>query len=165
MAFFGFFQSGELCVSATSGFEMAVTLSPQDVSVDNLGNPQLVKVQLKASKTDPFHGGVEVYLARTMGDLCPVSAVLAWRSIRGNSQGPLLLFESGSPLTRQSLVTHLKSALTVAGINPRGYSSHSFRIGAAMTMANKAWKIHKSSCWADGRATHINGTSSRQVPT
>ena len=77
MAFFEFFRLGELCASATSGFDMAVTLSPQDVSVDNLGNFQLVKVRLKASKTDPFHEGVEVYLARTMDDLCPVSAVLA----------------------------------------------------------------------------------------
>jgi len=85
MAFFGLFQSGELCASATSGFNMAVTLSPQDVSIDNLGNPQLVKVRLKASKTDPFSESVEVYLARTMDDLCPISAVLAWLSIRGNS--------------------------------------------------------------------------------
>jgi len=68
---------------------MAVTLSPQDVSVDSLDNLQLVKIRLKASKTDPFCEGVEVYLARTMDNLCPVSAVLAWLSIRGNSQGPL----------------------------------------------------------------------------
>jgi len=137
MAFFEFFRLGELCASATSGFDMAVTLSPQDVSVDNLGNFQLVKVRLKASKTDPFREGLEVYLARTMDDPCPVSAVLAWLSIRGNSQAPLFLFESGSPLTRQSLVTYLKSALTAAGINPQGYSGHSFQIGAATTAADK----------------------------
>jgi len=138
MAFFGFLRSGELCTSSANGFDMAVTLSPQDIAVDNITNPQLLRITLKVSKTDPFWEGVdEVCLARTKDDLCPVSAVLAWLTIRGTSEGPLFLFESGSPLTRQALVSHLKRALVAAGINPQGYSGHSFRIVAATTAADK----------------------------
>ena len=135
MAFFGFMRSGELCAQKVSGYDMAVTLSPLDVSVDNVYDPQSLKIKLKSSKTDPFREGCEIHLGRTHDDLCPVSAALSWMTIRGNSPGPLFRFKSGTPLTRQLMVVKLKEALLSAGVVPTGYSGHSFRAGAATTAA------------------------------
>ena len=135
MAFFGFMRSGELCARSLTDCDTATTLTPQDVSVDSLANPQLIRIRLRSSKTDPFRKGTDIYLARTHDELCPVSATLAWLSIRGNSTGPLFRFKSGAPLTRQSFVEKLKGALAIAGIKPDGFSGHSFRSGAATAAA------------------------------
>ena len=41
------------------------------------------------------------------------------------------MFANQQGLTRDKLVSHLRVALTKAGINPDIYANHSFRIGAA----------------------------------
>ena len=41
------------------------------------------------------------------------------------------MFANQQGLTRDKLVSHLRMALTKAGINPDLYAGHSFRIGAA----------------------------------
>lgn len=56
-------------------------------------------------------------------------------AVRGYNHGPLSQTEDGHPLTRSKLVSLLKAALTAAGIDPTGYSGHSFRIGAVTTAA------------------------------
>ena len=67
--FFGFLRSGEVVVPSDSDYNPAVHLSFGDVSMDNATDPQFLKVTI-ASKTDPFHQGVRVYLGRTNTDLC-----------------------------------------------------------------------------------------------
>ena len=59
----------------------------------------------------------------------------AYLSVRGSNTGPLFQWESGVPLSKSSFVTHVKSALTQAGLPAKNYSSYSFRIGAATTAA------------------------------
>ena len=63
--------------------------------------------------------------------------MLSYLVLRGNSSGPLFIFDSGKYLTRQRLVDELRSALSKAGIESSNYSGHSFRIGAASTAAAK----------------------------
>ena len=111
------------------------TLSVGDVSVDSRDNPQVLAVFLRRSKTDPFGAGVHLYIGRTGDVLCPVTAVLGYLAIRPPSIGPLFLFEDGIPLSRTRLITHMRAALSQAGVNTVGYSGHSFRIGAASTAA------------------------------
>ena len=103
-----------------------------DITVDSRSNPQMLVVLLK---TDLFSSGIRFYLGRTGNILCPVSAVLGYLAIRPPNAGPLFLFEDGTPLSRAHLVTHLREALSQAGIDTDGYSGHSFRIGAASTAA------------------------------
>ena len=43
--------------------------------VDSLANPQVLQVRVKASKTDPFHIGVDVSVGRTNCSLCPLSRI------------------------------------------------------------------------------------------
>lgn len=133
--FFGFLRSGEATVPSQSAYDPSVHLSLADVSVDSQTNPQTVILRIKASKTDQYRIGVNIFFGRTNNDLCPVAAVLSYISRRGTTDGPLFHFENGSPLTRDAFVKEVRSALRLAGVDAEHYSGHSFRIGAATSAA------------------------------
>ena len=132
--FFGFLRSGEVCAKSVHTFDPSAELSVDCISVDSIQRPQVVRVHLRSSKTDPFREGVDVHLPHTGDDLCPVVALLAWLIHRGNSPGPLFRFQSGDSLTRPRLVSELRSVVSVFNEDAKRYSGHSFRSGAA-TMA------------------------------
>ena len=115
-------------------FDPGQHLSVSDVTVDEVTNPKVVTGRIKQSKTDPFRQGVSIFLSKTDLPLCPVAALLAYLAVRGNGDGPLFL-SRGQPLTRAQLVSVLRKALTLAGENSEKYAWHSFRIGAARTVA------------------------------
>ena len=129
--FFGFLRSGEITVPSIREFDPEGHLSEGDVSLNCQSNPSVVRVHIKASKTDPFRQGVYVYLGRTENELCPVSAVAAYLAVRGRSAGPFFRFVSGTCLSRELLVKYIRAALHRYGIDVSKYSGHSLRIGAA----------------------------------
>ena len=102
-----------------------------------MDNPQVLKVRLKASKTDPFRTGIDIAVGRTDNELCPVSAVLAYMTRRGPGAGPLFRFQDGTPLTQARFVVEIRKALAAAGVDYRPYSGHSFRIGVTTTAAER----------------------------
>ena len=116
-------------------YDLEANLSEGDVVLDDLVNPTVVRVHIKASKTDPFRRGVYVYLRATGNDLCPVAAVSAYLVVHGRHPGPLFKFVLGTPLTREALVRRLRSALSYFDVDVSQYSGHSFRIRAATTAA------------------------------
>ena len=67
----------------------ATHLSINDIVVDNRNSPSLIRVTIKQSKTDPFHKGVRVFLGHTGKAFCPVTAILPYLAIRGNTEGPV----------------------------------------------------------------------------
>ena len=136
MCFFGFLWSGEVVAPSNSAFDGETHLCHGDVTEDS-SSPRVIKVLLKASKTDPYRLGVSVYLGRTGTLLCRVAAVLSYMVKRGTGAGPFFVFEDKKFLTRASFVTQLRSALSTAGYCPTRCAGHSFRIGAA-TMAAQA---------------------------
>jgi hypothetical protein len=134
-AWFGFLRVGEF-TTPPSGFNPAVHLSLADIEVDVPSAPSAVLLGIKASKTDPFRKGVKLFLARTDGPLCPVSALAHYLRGRGGAPGPLFIFADGSPLSRIHVTNWLRSLMAAAGVQGN-FSSHSYRIGAATT-ANSA---------------------------
>ena len=92
-------------------------------------------MHIKASKTDPFRKGVDIFLGRTSNSLCLVAALLAYLVIRSKSLGPLFCMANGAYLTRDLFVREVRKALIAAGIDQSNYSGHSFCIGAATTAA------------------------------
>ena len=108
-------------------------LSYGDVLFDSSCAPTTVQVNIKASKTDPFRKGVAIHIGRTNNDLCPVSALAAYITIRGSNEGPFFLLQNQAPLTRERFVKITRDKLTAAGVDASHYSRHSFRIGAATT--------------------------------
>ena len=136
MGFFGFMRSGEFTVTSSRDFDPESCLTAQDVAVDSHASPSMVRVHLKQSKTDPFRHGVDVFLGRTDGPLCPVAATMAYYAIRPPTvPGPFFICQDGAPLTREKLVSAVRDALSRSGVNAAHYSGHSFRVGAATTAA------------------------------
>ena len=54
--YFGFLRAGEITVPSEAAYERGEHLKFAD---DSISNPQLLKVKIKASKTDPFRQGVD----------------------------------------------------------------------------------------------------------
>ena len=106
--------------------------------VDSHTQPTVMRVTIKASKTDSFRKGIHIFFGVTGNTLCLVTALLSYRASRGDSPGPLFHFENG---TRKQLSLALRQVVTHSGVNASCFSSHSFRIGAATTAAQKVSKI------------------------
>ena len=81
-------------------------------------------------------------MGKTGRDLCPVSAVVAYLTLRSSAAGPLLVWQDSRPLLRDQFVQLVKAALQVAGIDHKLYSGHSFRIGAATSAACAGLPAH-----------------------
>ena len=133
LAFFGFLRVSEFTTPSDTQYDKDCHLSIDDISIDCRDNPQLMKVTLKQSKTDPFRVGVDLYLGATGATICPVRGLLPYLALRGHHKGPLFILEDGKYLTRQRLCTLLDSLLIKLRINTQNYNTHSFRIGAATT--------------------------------
>ena len=128
-------RSGELTVPEGTSYNQDTHMSLEDVAVDNKKDPQMLQVRLKTSKTDPYRRGIDVYIGRTENKLCPVTTVLAYLKSRGAGKGPPFQLQNGRPLTRARFVIEVKKALDRAGIKSTHFSGHSFRSGAATTVA------------------------------
>ena len=92
-----------------------------DIAIDNAEAPSTVKIRIKASKTDQFRKGVDIYLGRTHNPLCLVEALLAYIAKRGKEQGMLFRFEDGQLLTKERFVVRVREALSQAGVNAKLY--------------------------------------------
>ena len=137
LCFFGFLRAGETTVPSETAFDQGAHLTLSDVTVDSFKSPKMLKIKIKASKTDPFRNGIDIYVGTTNSDLCPVTAVLTYIVKRPLGNGPLFKFINGRPLTRSLFVEHVRKALTLAGVNADNYAGHSFRSGAATTAAKQ----------------------------
>ena len=132
-AFFGFLRCGEFTVPSQSEYDPSTHLSLDDIAIDSADSPSLIQVSIKQSKTDPFHKGVQLFLAKTGKNICPITAIMPYLALRGPKQGPLFLYQGGNYLTRQSFTTLLRTTLRQAGLDDSQYAAHSFRIGAVIT--------------------------------
>ena len=134
VGFFGFLRAGEFTSSSPNSPDEDI-VAVTDITRDPAYPPTFIRVHLRWSKTDPFSAGIDIYLGRTGGTICPVAAVLAFLAVRPAFKGPLFRFCDGSTLSRDRLVREVRSALHGCGIDPSCYSGHSFRIGAATSAA------------------------------
>ena len=110
LGFFGFLRAGEFTVNKP--FNPAIHLSPQDLQLDSTSNPTCLRVQIKASKTDPFRQGCLIYLGCGRTSICPIASVMAYLHRRGTAPGPLFLQENGQPLTQTQPSNFLQSTLS-----------------------------------------------------
>lgn len=124
ICFFGFLHSGEVTVPADTSFDVNAHITFDEISVDDVASPTLLKIRLKASKTDPFRKGVNVVVGKTGNKLCPVSAMLAFLAARGNHSGFLFHFHNGRLLTKSRFVEALRSVLAKLGFNPKELDTH-----------------------------------------
>ena len=78
-----------------------------DVAVDSHTNPTMIRVFLRRAKCDPFGKGANIYIGVTGSELCPVAAVLNYLAVRPQQSGPLMVWNDGSPLTRDGFVRQI----------------------------------------------------------
>ena len=135
--FFGFLRAGELTVPADKAYDPGEHLNFADISIDNPQSPTVMRVRIKASKTDPFRRGVDIFMGRTHTKLCPIEAMLAYLAVRGSKEGFLFTYKDGRLLSKERFVSGVREALRKAGINQKQYAGHSFRIGAATTASQR----------------------------
>ena len=114
LAFFGFLCLGEL--TCNSNFFPEVHLSPEDISfLPSWENPDHLSVHIKISKTDPFRSGQTILIGKTHQPVCPVQAMKAYMSIRHHTPGPLFMYVSGKPLTKEALTSETRQLLSQSG--------------------------------------------------
>ena len=134
LGFFGFMRSGEF-TNPPAQDPNECTLSVADVAIDSRQNPQVLTVLIRQSNTNQSGAGTHLYLGWTGSILCPVSAVLAHLAIRPPTPGPLFVFQDGTPLSRDRLISQTRDTLSQLGLDAAKFSGHSFQIGAASTAA------------------------------
>ena len=102
---------------------------------------------------------MSIYLGKTDSDICPVTAILPYLALRGNTSGPLFMLHDGRMLTRLIFSTILNSLLKELHLTQDDFNTHSFHIGAATSA--KAANISDAhiQCLAGGKAMLINCTS------
>ena len=139
LAYFGLLRVSEFAaaipVDETKLLRYAnITLLP------NSSNPNLMQLHLLASKTDVFRKGITIPIPCVCQD-SPVCAVhemlnlLSIKPMKTSNQEPLFVFPNGTLLNRKT-VSSMLSALTVkCGLPENRYKTHSFRKGAASTLA------------------------------
>ena len=102
-----------------------------------------LSIHLKSSKTDRFGESSTILIGSTGSSTCPVKAMNKFLvSRRLYSHGPLFTFSLGDFLTWSAISTTTKSLLSAAGIDSGAYSSHSYRIGAAIAAAEAGLPDH-----------------------
>ena len=134
IVFFGFLRFSEFTAPSQEDYDPYTHLSYDYVAVDNRTSPTLLTLQLKQSKTDPFHTGVTLTLGKSDKEVCPVTALMPYLAIRGSAKGPLFITENHSYLTQPMFRSALKELLQQAVLHPDKYNTHSFRVGAATTV-------------------------------
>ena len=133
LAFFGFFRISELLGQGKGVTNGRPGLSVADIQL----KITTLHVHLLGSKTDPNGEGVHVEIAQVVKtpEVCPVYAMSRYLQVRPSRPGPLFMHFDGSCMSRYQFQAVLKKAAKHLGWAADGFSSHSFRIGAATTAA------------------------------
>ena len=83
LCFFGFLR--EVTVPSDTAYDEGAHLNLADVTVGSYIDPQMIKVRIKASKTDPFRLGVDIYLAKGTLPNSSHSTILASEGLRART--------------------------------------------------------------------------------
>ena len=127
LAFSAFLRIGEFTWSKWDSQSFLLHLSRGSVQFVHNG----ILLHLPASKSDPFRKGVFIPLSKSSDTTCPVSALqLLFQRYPKSDTDPLFCRIQGA-FDRKWVLSKISQSLLLAGINPKGYSGHSFRRGAA----------------------------------
>ncbi|XP_016320015.1 uncharacterized protein LOC107671620 [Sinocyclocheilus anshuiensis] len=136
LAFFGFLRCSELTTTSTFNPNIHPTISDLAVLDD-----EAMSFFIKQRQTDQTKKGHFIYIFNLQSPILPYQALLAFLQLRKSQSkslaDPLFTDDSNRPVSRFWFQKHLKSVLLLSGFPADDFSSHSFRIGAATTAAQK----------------------------
>ena len=156
LGYFGCLRAAEFCVTHGS-FDACLHLTLSDVSLNSAGIPEKhISVRIKRSKTDKQNKGFVIHMSCTQQSVCCYCAVLQMLEYRKHYRlsehnlSPLLLYSSGTAMTRAQFVQQTRLHLALLGMDTKLYSGHSFRAGSATTAAMNGlpdWQIKLLGRW------------------
>ena len=130
LAFFGLLRVSEYTSPSAAIFDSSVHLTIDDLAIN--WHRQLMAVNIKMSKTDPFRLGTTIRIAANHSPFCPVRAMVRYLYVRPVHSGPLFVLADGRFLTRSAVSAFLRACFP--GVSC--LSTHSFRRGGASALAN-----------------------------
>lgn len=121
---------GEIALSKGNTIQKLIKYG--DVSLQ-----EKVILNIQYSKTDQLGLGTTLYIPASVNTACPYSAIQDFLQVRAKTPGPFFCLFSGQLLTRYQFSAILTKNLNSLGIDSIRYKTHSFRIGAAITLAQQ----------------------------
>lgn len=131
LAFHALLRVGEFALSKGNTSDRILHIG--DVSSSN----EQIVLRIRHSKTDQLGFGTSVVVKASSGPTCPVAAMKNFLQVRPNFAGPLFCHFSGTTITRYQFSAILKRTLKICNIDDTNFKSHSFRIGAATSLARQ----------------------------
>ncbi len=136
LAFFGFLRCSEIAITSKFNPKLHPTIS--DLSIID---SETIAYFIKQSKTDQERRGHFINIFNLPSPIQTYQALFSYFQLR-NAQAkstldPLFVDDSNHPVTRFWFQKYLKLIITQAGLPAGHFSSHSFRIEAATTEAQK----------------------------
>ena len=126
-----------------------ITKSPHNILLNGISLDKCsLTIKFSSYKHSPEHPESHS-IKSSNSPSCAVAAMLSYLNLRGSLAGPLFI-KDNSPINKNLFATTLKDVLLKTGVNTVGYSSHSFRIGAATHWFNKGLsetQIKKQGRW------------------
>lgn len=153
LSFHAFLRVGEMTVNSSN--------------VQNVLQCKQVKIVSKAGKLT----GIEIFfryfkhskhetftllIPKQTCIFCPVKALHAYLQLRPKKAGPLFIFQDGKPISSSYFNTIIKSTITLILGSDCGYSSHSFRIGAATHCCQNGYSKETISTMGRWRSSAVN---------
>ena len=132
LAFFGLCRISELTISPSTH-----TLHLSDIIIRE--KPPRVVVVFTTFKHSLSKQSITIYPRNS--SLCPVATMLCYLSHRISHSQFLFISSSGKPVTWLQFTYMLKRCIGLLHMDPKLYTSHSFRIGGATYAAQKGLSI------------------------
>ena len=136
IAFFAALRVGEITIRAHQPRQNIIAISQTVFLKTRDSAVSAIKLTLKNYKHSDASNPVDIFIYREQ-PVCPVSLLLEFLSLRGQSPGPLFCWPDSSPISRSYFVSALTEDLQFCNLNVAQYKTHSFRIGAASWAAAK----------------------------
>ena len=140
------------------------------LTIDHITQVTDIGYQITFTSYKHSHTETPTFLLRQQPNTtyCPVSALRQYLQIRGQTQGPIFVDVTTTPLTRDKFTYHLKLCLRLAGLSTISYTTHSFRIGRATQLAMKGASeatIKATGRWKSNAYNKYIPPSSFMLPT
>jgi site-specific recombinase XerD len=142
LAFFGFLRVSEFTIN--SNFNPSIHPTFSDLQIIN---SDTIRFNIKQSKTDQLKHGHSIFIFNLPTPIQPYQSLNFFlhqrKSQITSSLDPLFIDDDNLPASRHWFQRNLKSILNSSGIPTKQFSSHSFRIGAATTAAQRGLSDHQ----------------------
>ncbi|XP_048771145.2 integrase/recombinase xerD homolog [Ostrea edulis] len=130
LCFNAFLRLGEIMSKTLADKDKIVQVQDITFSGDEC-NPSTLQIVLRHHKSQKKNEPITISIQASPNfQFCPVHYLHRYKAIFPHASGPLFQFINGTPVTYSYVSNELSKAIAFAGLDPKRYKGHSFRIGA-----------------------------------